>query len=125
MNELEIGKLLLSKREELGLKSNDIARKIGCSRTTVERWENGRTTIPRTKISRIAGVYEIDLHELEFLLGFRTDEPSKNSLHDFSYSKTTVTVEDLEFLISVTKGLTTPMNISVICELLKCRKQQC
>ncbi len=38
MNEVDIKKI----REKLGLSQEDLARQLGVSYTTVNRWENGR-----------------------------------------------------------------------------------
>ncbi len=121
MDKKEIGSLLKTKREALGLTPADMGRKIRCDRTTVERWERGITAIPSTKMSTIARAYEIDVQELAELCGFSADEFPHVGSDD---SDVCATVEDLEFLITVARGLQKPMSIRVIRELLKCRKQK-
>ena len=123
MDKKKVGIRLKTRREELKITSADMAKKIGCDRTTVERQEKGLSTIRKGKMRTIANAYEIDPEEFAELCGFSVDElPSLCNTEDLEVS---ATVEDLEFLITVVRGLEKPMNIRLILELLKCRGKQC
>lgn len=39
----DIGKQILTLRQELGISQEELARKLGVSFTSVNRWENGQT----------------------------------------------------------------------------------
>lgn len=102
MDKKKVGIRLKTRREELKITTTDIAKKIGCDRTTVERQEKGISTISKGKMRTIANAYEIDPEEFAELCGFSVDE-----------------------LPSSCNTLEKPMNIRLIRELLKCRGKQC
>jgi transcriptional regulator with XRE-family HTH domain len=124
MDKEKIGKSLKARREELRITFADMAQKIGCNRTTIGRWEKGITAIPRSKKNKVAIEYKLSSEEAHTILGLEIKGSLQIPQPHFLFSSITATVEDLEFLTMVAKDLKTPMSLSVIYELLKCRKQQ-
>lgn len=56
----EIGKLIRSRREELGLSSNYVADQLDVNRSTLSRWETGNIkTIKRSHIWRLSQILHI------------------------------------------------------------------
>ncbi len=120
MDKKKVGEILSAKRTGLGLSSEEMAQRIQCNRTTVERMENGTTTVMRTKLSRIAHAYEMGTKELAELCGY----PVESLTADLNDAQITASVSDLEFLLTVARGLQTPMNLNVIRELLRRRQEK-
>jgi transcriptional regulator with XRE-family HTH domain len=117
MDKNKVGEFLTSKRNQLGISVSQMAQRAGCNRTTIQRLEGGTTMIRRPSIVRFAKAYEIGAQELAELCGYPPDVVNVDL-----DSQVTASVEDLEFLITVTRGLQKPMNIVTIRELLKCRQ---
>jgi len=116
---------LMTQRRRLGLNPGQLAVRAGCNRTTIARLEAGITlVIPRTKIMRLAAAYEIDVVEFAKLVGYPDFDPLEIVASDRLRieCEATASVEDLEFLISVARGLDQPMNLAMIRELLIRRK---
>jgi transcriptional regulator with XRE-family HTH domain len=118
MDNKKIGELLVGKRTSIGLTPMEMAERIGCNRTTVERWEKGETHVPRNKVTKIARAYEMQSRELAELCGF----PFELLTADLRESEIFASSEDLEFLLTIARGLKTPMSLAVIRDLLKCRQ---
>lgn len=119
MNKKEIGEMLRTKREQLGLSSEEMARRIECNRTTVERTENGVTAVPRSKLSRIARAYELSTSMLAMACGYPVESLKKDLDDTQIFART----NDLEFLLTVARGLQTPMNLNMIRDLLRRRQE--
>jgi len=117
MDKKKIGEVLTPKREQLGLSFQEMGERIGCNRTTIMRIENGTSNIRRGNLLNIARAYEIELKELAALCGYQLDQ-----LPVIADSQIIASVADLEFLITVARGLEKPMSIALIRELLKCRQ---
>ena len=69
------GKRVRQARDRVGLTQEELARKLGVSRTTVLRWENG-TFAPRFALERLARVTGVRVAWLAFGDG----EPGQGSL---------------------------------------------
>ena len=110
MNKNKVGEVLSARRSKLGLSVQEMAQRIECNRTTVERMEHGTVAVVRTKISRIARAYEMGTIELAELC----DYPAQSLTEDLHDLQITASVSDLEFLIGVARGPQAPMNLSMI-----------
>ena len=87
--------------------------------------ERGNTSIPKTKIVVTSRAYEIEEKELYELCGFNVEQLPGASPHtNFGETQISATVSDLEFLLTVAKELQSPMSVSMIRDLLKCRQIQ-
>jgi repressor LexA len=76
---MEVGTLLKSKREALGLTLEDVAEAVGINKSTILRWERGDiNNMKRDKISKLADTLQISPLEI---LGI---EPKNNSLESKS-----------------------------------------
>lgn len=76
---MEVGALLKSKREALGLTLEDVAEAVGINKSTILRWERGDiNNMKRDKISKLADTLQISPLEI---LGI---EPKNNSLESKS-----------------------------------------
>ena len=85
---MEVGALLKSKREALGLTLEDVAEAVGINKSTILRWERGDiNNMKRDKISKLADTLQISPLEI---LGI---EPKNNSLE--SKSNLTQSLNDL------------------------------
>ena len=72
---MEIGALLKSRRELLGLTLEDVAEAVGINKSTILRWESGEVkNMKRDKISKLADILQISPLEI---LGM---EPKNDSL---------------------------------------------
>lgn len=119
MDKIKVGEVLRAKRIKLGLSIEEMAQRVQCNRTTLQRMESGETKIVRTKLSRIAHAYEMGMKELA---GF-CDYSVQALTTDLNDAQITASVSDLEFLLTVARGLQTPMNLEVIRELLLRRQE--
>lgn len=59
-----MGKLLKAKRNEKGYTQNDVAKLIGCDRTTYTYYENGKIVPSVFTIYKMAGILRIHYKEL-------------------------------------------------------------
>jgi transcriptional regulator with XRE-family HTH domain len=64
-----LGATLRSRREELGLGQDDVARKLGVSQQTVSRWENGDATPRPSRVLELAELFQLDPPQLQQLAG--------------------------------------------------------
>lgn len=62
--EPRIGTKIRRARERLRLRQQDVAAKLGVSRTTVDAWENDRA-YPRSSIGALEELLDVDLTEEE------------------------------------------------------------
>lgn len=53
--------LLRQARMEKGMSLKDVAEAVGCSRSQVSRWENGRTGIKIEMLLKLCWIYRISL----------------------------------------------------------------
>jgi transcriptional regulator with XRE-family HTH domain len=59
---LPVGVRIARRRQALGMKQEDLARKVGVARVTVSNWESGKHP-PRRKLGAIEAVLGITLYE--------------------------------------------------------------
>ena len=72
---MEIKEIIKTGRMELGLTLEDIAKKVGVSKPTVQRWESGDIeNMRRDKIAKLAETLKMQPTEL---LGWEKTEPQK------------------------------------------------
>lgn len=70
---MEMKEIIKNRRSELGLTLEEVARRVGVSRSTVLRWETGAIKdLGRDKIAALAAALHVSP---EYLLGW-TDDPS-------------------------------------------------
>jgi transcriptional regulator with XRE-family HTH domain len=68
---MELNTIIKNRRSELGLSLEDVARRVGVNRATVQRWETGAIqNLGRDKIAALAAALHVTP---EYLLGW-TDE---------------------------------------------------
>lgn len=81
-----LGQLLLSRRMELGLSQETIAKKAGVLRSTISRWENNKTKgpIPIPTIHKISLAYDLSKTDIVNSL---PDEQKKNMIKILNYQK--------------------------------------
>lgn len=69
---MDTGKRMKLRRLELGLKADDIAEIVGCSRSTIYRYENG--DIEKVPVNSIDSIAEVLQTTPAYLMGW-TDDP--------------------------------------------------
>ena len=58
---MEVGKLINSRRTELGLTLEEVGSAVGVSKSTVKKWEDGFiSNMRRDKIAKLASVLQLD-----------------------------------------------------------------
>ncbi len=62
----DIGTRIRAVRRERGLTQDELADKVGVSRSAVAQWETGRTGQVTGNLSRIAGVLEVNVEYLMY-----------------------------------------------------------
>lgn len=123
MDKKKIGDFLKTRRIQLGLTPQEMALRVGCNRTTIIRWENGRRAILRTKVVPVAKAFEIAVSELATFCGYSPAEIPSNGSPQNCDSNISVTINDLKFLITIAEGLHSPMNLSMVRDLLQRRQE--
>jgi transcriptional regulator with XRE-family HTH domain len=119
-NRREVGEMLRVRRLELQVAPQEMANRLGCNRTTIVRMEYGTSKIYRSKVALVAQAYGIEPTLLATKLGYTGYDPML--FPKLPEMEIRATVEDLEYLITVARGLQTPMNFGMIMDLLKCRQ---
>lgn len=68
---MEMNEIIRSRRQELGMTLDEVARAVGVNRSTVQQWESGAIyNLKRDKISLLAFVLRVSP---EYLLGWTKD----------------------------------------------------
>lgn len=62
----DIGSRIRATRKDRGLTQDELADKVGVSRSAVAQWETGRTGQITGNLSRIAGVLEVNVEYLMY-----------------------------------------------------------
>lgn len=75
---MEIGATLAKARKERGLTQRQVGNIVGCSHTTVSKWENGETEPSIADLQRLASYYGVDFAAL---LGGPADEGGPSPLN--------------------------------------------
>ena len=72
---MEIGKMILKKRQAAGMTQEQLAAQVPCSRTIIAQYEIGLKTPSVSIVARIADVFGCTVDEL---IGRGNDEPDDN-----------------------------------------------
>lgn len=98
---MTIGKRIKNKREELGIPQVELAKKIGCSKQTLYKYENDIiTNIPSDNIEKIAYMLEITP---AYLMGWE-DEIKKSPELDVEVKQWELEGEFLEKFSKLSEG---------------------
>ena len=77
---MSFGDNLRNRRKELGLTQEEIGKRIGCGKSTVNRYENGEINVPYDRILAAAKALETTP---AYLMGWADDDPvDSESLKD-------------------------------------------
>lgn len=88
---MEIKEIIKNRRSELCLTLEEIGRRVGVSRATVQRWETGEIkNLGRDKIAALAAALHVTP---EYLLGW-TDEPGLQMEHNLASATADLTPEE-------------------------------
>lgn len=88
---MEMMEIIRKRRHELGLTLEEVAKRVGVSRATVQRWEKGVLQNPgRDKIASLAAALQVSP---EYLLGW-TDDPGLKMEHDLAAATAGLTAEE-------------------------------
>lgn len=72
---MEIGKMILKKRQAAGMTQEQLAAQVPCSRTIIAQYEIGLKTPSVSIVARLADVFGCTVDEL---IGRRNDEHDDN-----------------------------------------------
>ena len=72
---MEIGKMILKKRQAAGMTQEQLAAQVPCSRTIIAQYEIGLKTPSISIVARLADVFGCTVDEL---IGRGNDEPDEN-----------------------------------------------
>ena len=72
---MEIGKMILKKRQAAGMTQEQLAAQVPCSRTIIAQYEIGLKTPSVSIVARLADVFGCSVDEL---IGRRNDEHDDN-----------------------------------------------
>lgn len=88
---MEINTIIKNRRSELGLTLEEVARRVGVNRATVQRWETGAIqNLGRDKIAALAAALHVTP---EYLLGW-TDEPGLQMENNLATATADLTPEE-------------------------------
>lgn len=94
---MEMKEIIVTRRKELNLTLEDVARRVGVSRGTVQRWEKGVLQNPgRDKIAALAAALQVSP---EYLLGW-TDDPGLKREQDLASATAGLTPEEIASVLN-------------------------
>lgn len=94
---MEMRDIIKQRRRELGLTLEEVGHRVGVSRATVQRWENGILRNPgRDKIAALAAALHVTP---EYLLGW-TDDPGLRMDHDLQTATDDLTEEEVASVLN-------------------------
>jgi transcriptional regulator with XRE-family HTH domain len=94
---MEMKEIIVIRRKELGLTLEDVANRVGVSRTTVQRWEKGTLQNPgRDKIAALAAALQVSP---EYLLGW-TNDPGLKMEQDLATATAGLTPDEVASVIN-------------------------
>ncbi len=64
MKEINIGKIIVTKRREKGLTQEDLAAYIGVSKASVSKWETGQSYPDITFLPQLSAYFNISIDDL-------------------------------------------------------------
>lgn len=103
MKELNIGKMIITKRKEKGITQDDLAVYIGVSKASVSKWETGQSYPDITFLPQLATYFNISIDELIGYSPQMTKENIKKLYHrlssDFSSRPFDVTLDECRGII--------------------------
>ena len=115
------GEFLRNARKKLGLSTPKMHKLIGIgSVMSLYQYETGVRRIAAHNLGRFAEIYEVDIRRLALL----SDHTDPQLLKRIGDEKITVTTQDLEYLLTVSKGLNQPMNLGHMVQLLSLRQPE-
>lgn len=83
---------ILNLREEKNITRAELARKVGVSKTTIQKWEEGLTSPRRDKIVILSQIFNVDE---AYLLGIQ-DEPIQRKAINIQLRESYLTDDDLQ-----------------------------
>ena len=84
---MDIGKLIRSRRIELGITQKDIAIHVGVSEGTVSRWESGNIgNMRRDRIAKLANILRISPTVVMGIEDIEKSEPTRCDLLEFLFN---------------------------------------
>jgi len=95
MKEINIAKMLVTKRREKGITQDEIAAYIGVSKASVSKWETGQSYPDITFLPKLAAYFNISIDELMGYEPQMTKEDIKKLYHQFSSSFATRPFDDV------------------------------
>lgn len=94
---MELQDVIRSRRSELGLTLEEVARRVGVSRATVLRWETGSIkNLGRDKIAALAAALHVSP---EYLLGW-TEDPGVQMEIDLASATADLTPEEVASVLN-------------------------
>jgi len=94
---MEMQEIIRIRRQELHLTLEEVARRVGVSRTTVQRWEKGVLQNPgRDKIAALAAALQVSP---EYLLGW-TEDPGLQMEQDLASATADLTPEEINSVLN-------------------------
>lgn len=94
---MEMKEIIRIRRQELHLTLEEVARRVGVSRATVQRWEKGVLQNPgRDKIAALAAALQVSP---EYLLGW-TDDPGLRMEQDLASATAGLTPEEINSVLN-------------------------
>lgn len=94
---MEMKDIICYRRSELKLTLEDIAKRVGVSRSTVQRWENGEIkNLGKNRIASLAAVLQVSP---EYLLGW-SEDPAIRMGEDLAAAVADLTDEEIASLLN-------------------------
>ncbi len=127
-----VGKFLRAKRKVLGLTMAQIAFKAGIlslNQIAIYKIETGKKGVRISEIRPLSQAYGVEADDLLMRTGYSPEEhvdylknvpPESNLLGVINHNRP-VTTEDLKFLITVSEGLSSPLDLGQVVQLLSRR----
>lgn len=84
MKELNIGKIIITKRKEKGITQDELAAYIGVSKASVSKWETGQSYPDITFLPQLASYFNISIDDLLGYTPQMTKEEIKNQYHQLA-----------------------------------------
>ena len=96
-NKGDLRNIMRTRRFELGLTLEDVAKKVGVNVSTVQRWESGRIeNLGKDKIASLAAALQVSP---EYLLGW-TDSPEIKFQEDIAVALADLTKAELDSVLN-------------------------
>ena len=81
MKEINIGKMIITKRKEKGITQDELAAYMGVSKASVSKWETGQSYPDITFLPQLAAYFNISIDDLMGYTPQMTKEEIKNQYH--------------------------------------------